>query len=115
MDAETARRAAEQARGAIHAAEVLHARAPVIARACAKAVEGEVVVAVVEPEFGFGGAWTVPADQLHERDQRLAQSGWSLIFSPHTPVDEIEGRALTMARQAFRRWEGLCRWAGHHR
>ncbi len=56
MDAETVRRAAERARGTIHAAEVLHARAPVIAHACAKAAEGEVVVAVIEPEFGFGGA-----------------------------------------------------------
>ncbi len=86
MGVEKSRWVVERACGTIHAAEVLHARAPVIAHVCAKAVEGEVVMAVVEPECGVGDAWTVPWGQLRERDRHLARGSWSPVFFPHIPT-----------------------------
>ncbi len=104
--------AAARTRHTIHAAEVLHDRARAIARACGEAHSDEVVVAVVERNGVFGGAWPIPRAQLGERIAALDDGGWTLVFAPGTLLAEVEARCLELARLAFRRWEALRRWAG---
>lgn len=106
--------AAERPKRTIDAAEVFHAKAWAIARACADAREGETVVAIVERDLTFGGVWTVPTSELTAHVPRLEDGGWSLVFSRRTPVAAIEARSLTLARLAFARWEAIRRWASQH-
>ena len=106
--------AAERPRHTIHAAEILHDKAWAVARACAEAREGQVIVALVECDLTFGGVWTIPLEELRERVPRMAPGGWSLTFAPGTRRDEIEQRCLELARLAFRRWEAVRRWASRH-
>lgn len=106
--------AAERPRKTIAAAEILHKQARDIANACARANIGELVVAVVEPNLRFGGLLIIPAEQLGQRIAALGDGGWSLVFARGSGRSEIEARCLTMARQAFTRWEALRRWASRH-
>lgn len=104
----------ERSRKTIEAAEILHKQARGITQACARAKAGELVVAVVEPDLRFGRLLIVPSEQLGQRIAALADGGWSLVFAHGTRRDEVEARCLTMARQAFTRWEALRRWASRH-
>jgi hypothetical protein len=108
------RDAVERTRRTIHAAEVLHDRARAIARICTGARAGQVVVAVVEPDGVFGGAWPIERAEVSDRLGPLEDGGWTLLFDAGTGVAEIEERSMTMARLAFRRWEAMRRWAARH-
>jgi hypothetical protein len=100
----------------IHAAELVHENAPVIARACAEVVYGEVAVAVVDRrDMVFEGVWTVRVSTISDRVAEIEQDGWALIFGPGTSLQEVEQRALEMARLAYSRWETMRRWASKNR
>lgn len=95
----------------IHAAELFHVNAAVIARACEEASANEVVVAVVDwDDMSFAGCHLVPKEDLRSLVPELEGGGYALILSPATGRGAIQERALEMARLAFRRWEGLMAW-----
>jgi hypothetical protein len=101
----------ERPRKTIQAAEQFHRNAAAIAHACVEAGDGEVVVAVVEREgMSFVGCWIVPREEIPVQVARLDRGDWSLLFSPGADRDEVEERALQIARLAFRRWEVALRW-----
>ena len=102
-------------RNTIHAAELFHSQAGVIAQICARASKGDAVVAAVDRFLSFSGVWTVQSSRLIEAASEWDQAGWTLLFSPGTDLREIERRSLDLGRQAFRRWEVLRRWASKHR
>jgi hypothetical protein len=102
-------------RHTIHAAELFHLHADVIARSCAHAGADETVLAGVDRFLSFSGAWPVQRSQLVERAAEFDQSGWTLVFSPGTELREVEERSMELARHAFRRWEALQRWRSKHR
>ncbi len=108
------RDAVERTRQTIHAAEVFHDKARTIARICAGAGTDQVVVAVVESDGVFGGAWPIDRAEVSERLGPLEAGGWTLLFSAGTGVAEIEERSIAPARLAFRRWEAMRRWAARH-
>jgi hypothetical protein len=108
------RDASRRARRAIEAAETLHDRAPAIAQVCMKAASDQLVVAVVEEDGTFGGAWPVALSEVAARLDPLEAGGWTLTFAAQTPEEEIRARALEMARLAFRRWLALRRWVARH-
>jgi hypothetical protein len=108
------RDAVERTRRAIHAAEVVHDRARTIARICAGAGADQVVVAVVDPQGVFGGAWPLERAEVSDRLGELKGGGWTLLFAARSGVAEIEDRSMAMARLAFRRWEAMRRWAARH-
>ena len=99
----------------IHAAELFHDHAVVIARSCAGAQPDEVVLAGVDRFLSFSGAWPVERAQLTVRMAEFDPGGWTLVFSPGTELREVEERSLELARHAFRRWEALRRWSSKHR
>lgn len=106
------RRTLDRPKQTIHAAELFHDNARVIAAACADASAGEVVVATVDYEnMEFGGVWTISVDEVVQRVPELEAGGWALIFSPGTTREDIEERSLQVARLAFARWEAMRRWA----
>ena len=102
-------------RHTIHAAELFHDYAVVIARSCAGAQPDEVVLAGVDRFLSFSGARPVDRAQLVERMADFDPAGWTLVFSPGTELREVEERSLELARHAFRRWEALRRWSSKHR
>ena len=106
--------AVERCRHTIQAAEVFHDQARTIAHVCADAERSDVVVAAVARDGRFTGAWTVPGTDLTAQVERLDSDGWVLLFSPAMRIDEIERRAVELARLAFRRWEAMRRWASRH-
>ncbi len=91
----------------IEATKLLSSRAPDIARLCEHAQPNDIVVAVINPDIVFGGAWTIPIEHLHERVSRLPAGGWSFTFSPQTTDEQIQARCRQLARLAQRRWEIL--------
>lgn len=102
-------------RHTIHAAELFHDHAVVIARSCAGARSDEVVLAGVDRFLSFSGAWAIERAQLVVRVAEFDPGGWTLVFSPGTELREVEERSLELARHAFRRWEALRRWSSKHR
>ena len=112
--ADDPREASRHARRAIEAAETLHDRAPAIAQVCARAASDQLVVAVVEENGAFGGAWPVALCEVAARLGPLEAGGWTLTFAAQTPEEEIRTRALEMARLAFRRWLALRAWVARH-
>lgn len=108
------RAASDRPKQTIHAAELLHDNADAIAYACSEASEDEVVVAVITVDMAFGGIWTIPRGDIRDRVPALEAGGWSLILSPDTGREEVEERALGLARLAFKRWEALRRYASKH-
>lgn len=106
--------AAASPRRTIHAAEILHDNARSIAAVCHEAEADELIVAVVTRDMAFSGVWTVPAAELAQRLPEVSNGGWSMVFSPLTTADEVEDRAVKVARLAFARWEALRRWSSRH-
>lgn len=102
--------AAERPRRTIHAAEIFHMNARSIAAACRNAAPHELVVAVVGQNLTLAGVWTFPKTELTVRVPGLDMGGWTVVFSPGTPKSEVEERAQSLARSAFKRWEALRRW-----
>ena len=104
--------AADRPRKTIQAARMLAARAPTVAHVCAEAEPDGIVVAVINPDGVFGGAWAIPRAHLYERASRLPSGGWSLTFAPQTTAEEIVARCGELARLARRRWELMQRVGG---
>ena len=96
--------AADRPKRTIRAARTLAARADAVARVCADARADEIIVAVINPDGVFGGAWVIPRAHLHERASRLPGGGWSLTFAPQTTREQIEARCDDLAHIAGRRW-----------
>lgn len=109
------RRSLDRPKQTIHAAELFHDNACAIARACADASAGEVVVTTVDYEnMEFGGVWTISLNEVTHKVPELEAGGWALIFAPGTSREEVEKRCLQLARLAFARWQVMRRWASRH-
>jgi hypothetical protein len=111
-----AKDALTRAKRTIDAAEVLHEHAPEIARACAGAIRTESIIAFVRSDLSFGGVVTAPTKHLrahlHEQED---EGGWTQVFEAKEGIKEIEERCMSMARNAFARWETAMRWASRQR
>ncbi len=79
-----------------------------------EAASDQLVVAVVEEDGTFGGAWPVALREVAARLGPLEAGGWMLTFAAQTPEAEVRARALEMARLAFRRWVALRKWVAQH-
>jgi len=110
------KQAVEQARWTAQAAQVLHQHAPIIAQTCAEAPENTIIVAIVEQDCSFGGSWSLPREQLHERVQYLEdQEGkWLLTFAPLASLEVIEQPCTSVNRLASKRSEAIERWLSKH-
>jgi hypothetical protein len=96
----------------VQAAGVLREQAGVISKVTMGAREDEIVVAVIQHDLSFGGAWIIARESLLEQIHLLEdEDGWSFTFSPDTSLDEVEERCRRFARIALRRWEVMQRWA----
>lgn len=104
--------AMERPRRTIQAAEVLREQAPTIWHATTVAGRDEMVVAVVQKDLTFGGAHTIPRERLAEQVPLVeGDGGWSMLFSSHSTVMEIEKRCLEFSQLAARRWQLMQRRA----
>ncbi len=99
----------------IEATKVLREKAEVIERATHDAHADEVIVAVVQADLSFGGVWTLAREDMSRQIFVVEdEGGWSLIFSPKTPVAQIEKRCDELAGIARRRGEAMERWIRKH-
>jgi hypothetical protein len=110
------RQAVERAHWTAQAAQVVHQHAPTIAQTCAEAPENTIIVAVVEQDCSFGGAWTLPRNHLHERILHLEdQEGkWLLTFSPLASLEGIKRQCASVTRLASKRGAAIERWLDKH-
>lgn len=110
------RAAVERAQWTAQAAGILHQHASTIADTCAEAQAGSLVVAVVEQDASFGGAMTIPREQLHERIVQLEdhEGKWALTLTPMATLKEIEDLCAGVARLASRRSAAIERWLSAH-
>ena len=109
------REAMERPYRTLQAAAVLREKAGAIGRATADARQDEVVVALIQRDLSFGGVWTIAREDLARQVLLLEdEGGWSLTFSSHTSVAQIEERCAELARIAGKRWEVMQRWASRH-
>jgi hypothetical protein len=109
------RSALDRPKQTIHAAELFHESARMIASICAEAGGGEVVVAAVDrDDMVLAGVWTLSVAEIARRVPDLEAGGWVLIFRPGTRVEQIEKRCLQMARLAYARWEAMMKWSSRH-
>ena len=77
----------------IEATRVLREKAAIIERVTNDAHADEVIVAVVQADLSFGGVWTLAREDMTRQIFVVEdEGGWSLIFSPKTPVAQIEKR-----------------------
>lgn len=97
----------ERAKRAIEAASVFRDNAPAIARACFDAMEGEAVIAVVEPDLTFKGVWVVEAEELPRKLSAWNDGRWTPVFLPGCNLPEIEARCEEMEKIARARWSAL--------
>lgn len=104
----------ERALRTIQAASLFNSRVETIVEACASAGLDDVVVAVVEHNLIFGGAWPVPLRALQQRVGPLEATGWVLIFPARAHAAEVELRCLAFGRLASRKAAGLQSWARKH-
>ncbi len=82
------------------ASEVLRANSWSIAGACADAMVGELVVAVVGRDLVLRGVWTMAREGLPGRVEGIDDGGWVVTFSPGEGAAAIEARRLEIARLA---------------
>ena len=109
------REARERPYRTIEATKVLRAKAGVIERATSDARADEMVVAVVRPDLSFGGVWTLARADLSNQIFIVEdEGGWSLLFSPHTSLTQVEQRCDELARIAQKRGEVMQRWINQH-
>lgn len=95
---------------------VLREHAEAISHVTDGARDDELVVAVVEPDLTFGGAWIIARQRLVEQGPLLeAEGGWSFTFGPHTARADVERRCLQFVRIAYRRLEAMERRAERQR
>jgi hypothetical protein len=97
----------------VQAAGTLREQAGVISHASADAREDEIVVAVVQRDLSFGGAWIIARENLVKQIHLVEdKEGWSFTFSPNTSQAEVEERCSQFARIALKRWEAMQRYTG---
>jgi|SRR5579863_988468 len=109
------REAMERPYRTIEATKVLREKAGVIERATNDARADEVVVAVIHEDLSFGGVWTLALENMAKQVLIVEdEGGWSLIFSPNTPIAHIEQRCDELAGIARKRGEAMQRWARRH-
>ncbi len=109
------REAIERPARTLQAVEVLREKAGAIVRATADAREDEIVVAVVQPDLGFGGVWTLAREDFVKQVLVVEeQGGWSFTFSANTSVDQVEERCSELAGIARKRGEVMQRWVSRH-
>ena len=101
-----ARTAAE---GKARAAGVFADNAEVIVAALPGVPEGHVLVAVVDASHAFSGTHHVAKDDIVARVPELEGSGWAMVFTAGSDVDEVRRRAGEMATLARRRAEMITR------
>ncbi len=99
----------------LQAAGVLRGQMEAICSATSEAREDEIIIAVIQHDLSFGGAWIVARENLVKQLPLLEdQGGWSFTFSPDTSLAQIEERCLEFTRIAFKRWQAMERWASNH-
>ncbi len=103
--------AAERAHRTMEAAEVLRAAAGNVARACANAQGSDLVVAVIDADLTFGGAWVIPRAELQTWVRRLTPGTWSLTFEAGDTIEDVIARSTEWEGLARRRWQILQRRA----
>lgn len=105
------REAIERSSRTLQVAGVLRENAGAISHATTDAREGEIVVAVIQHDLNFGGAWIIARENLITQVLRVEdKGGWSFIFSPDTSIAQVEERCLEFMRIAFRRWKVMQHW-----
>ena len=109
------REAIERPYRTLEATKVLREKAAIIERATFNAQADEVIVAVICSDLSFGGVWTLAREEMARQVLVVEdEGGWSLTFSPHTLVAQIEERCNELARIAQKRGEAMQRWADRH-
>lgn len=109
------REAIERPYRTMQAVKVLREKAEVIEHATAQARGDEIVVAVIQHDLSFGGVWTLAREDMAQQVLVVEdEGGWSLIFSPHTSLSQIEQRCSALTGLAQRRWEAMQRWVSRH-
>ncbi|HLJ33323.1 MAG TPA: hypothetical protein VKU38_06725 [Ktedonobacteraceae bacterium] len=99
----------------LQAAGVLRENAGAISHATTDAREGEIAIAVIQPDLSFGGVWLIARENLITQVSLVEdKGGWSFIFSSHTSIAQVEERCLEFMRIAFRRWKAMQRWVNRH-
>lgn len=96
----------------LQAVGTLCEQAGAISSVTMEAREDEIVVAVVQRDLSFGGAWIIAREDLVSQIHLMEGQGeWSFTFSPHTSLAEVEERCFQLSRIAFKRWEAMQRRA----
>lgn len=91
-------------------------QAAAISRAARDARPDETVVAVVEPDLSYGGAWILARQQLGEQLPLLeAAGGWSFTFAPGSTQAQVEQRCFQLVRAAYTRLAAMERRAERQR
>ena len=109
------REAIERPARTLQAVEVLREKAGAIVRATADAREDEIVVAVVQPDLGFGGVWTLAREDFVKQVLVVEEEGgWSFTFSANTSDDQVEERCSELTGIVRKRGEAMQRWASRH-
>jgi 7-keto-8-aminopelargonate synthetase-like enzyme len=101
---------------ALHAVCLLREHGEGISRASRDArSDDEMVVAVVEPDLTFGGAWIITRQHLIEHLPLLeGAGGWSFTFAPQSTVAQVERRCFQLIRVVYERLEAMERRAERH-
>ncbi len=90
----------------VKAAEVLRANAASIAAVAANIKNSEVIVAVVKRDLTLGGIHVLQREKLAEEIKAVEEEGgWSLTFSAHLSIAQVEQRCTEWQQQASRRGE----------
>jgi hypothetical protein len=100
-------RTAAQAKA--RAAGVFAAHAEVIVAALPDVPDGHVLVAVVDDGHEFSGTHHVAKDDIVARVPELEGSGWAMVFTAGSGVDDVRRRSDEMAMLARRRAEMITR------
>lgn len=108
--------AKEAALGKARAAGVFADHAEVIVAALPDVPAGHVLVAIVDDGHAFSGTHHVAQTDIAERVPQLeAETGWAMVFTPGTDVDEIRRRTDEMGTLARRRAEMITRITARRR
>lgn len=102
--------AIERAAHTVEASRLLATRAMDIAQACREATTDDVVMAVVDADMSFGGAWIIHNQNIMPWEDRLEDGAWSLLFAPRTRVEDVVAQCANLEEMARRRWAMLKRW-----
>lgn len=110
------REAEERARWTVQAVEAMCREAETIAQTCARAQNDAIIVAAVEADTSFSGAWAIPHTEMREHILQLEDSEGKYVvaFAPLSSVDVIEKHCKVIAHLAERREQAIRRWRDAH-